>query len=154
MSIIGTGGHMSCQVMPLPPSSFQELRTGWHNRRPAIPCLKSFQAKYGRHFRDDIRSNFGFLNRTSPETADLQDKFVTQAGNRVFKDIIVGAGRRIRRFLDQNEVSTDEVHRFWLQQSNSENDPRLIALHRPCDRARSSSPSFWTRSEVLPRQGL
>lgn len=69
-------------------------------------------------FSSNIRSNFGFLNRTAPETAAAPDKLVTQDGNKVFKDIVVFVGRRIRWFLDRNAVAPADIHRFWLHQAN------------------------------------
>jgi beta-ketodecanoyl-[acyl-carrier-protein] synthase len=83
--------------------------------RPRYEILKS---DIWTEFSSNIRSNFGFLNRTSPETAQSDDKLVTQVGNKVFKDIVFAASRHIKCFLHDTGMSIGEIHRLWLHQAN------------------------------------
>ncbi|HSF12680.1 MAG TPA: beta-ketoacyl-ACP synthase III, partial [Erythrobacter sp.] len=39
-------------------------------------------------FSNNIRNNFGFLNRASPETAGTADKLFVQEGRKVFKEVV------------------------------------------------------------------
>ncbi|MGZ5934049.1 MAG: beta-ketoacyl-ACP synthase III, partial [Rhizomicrobium sp.] len=39
-------------------------------------------------FSNNIRNNFGFLNRTSPETIGAPDKLFVQEGRKVFKEVV------------------------------------------------------------------
>ncbi len=82
------------------------------------PVYAIEQSEIWTEFSSNIRSNFGFLNRTSPQTADADDKLVTQQGNRVFKDVVLAAGRFLREFLGRAKLSVDSIDRFWLHQAN------------------------------------
>ena len=39
-------------------------------------------------FSNNIRNNFGFLNRATPETAGTADKLFVQEGRKVFKEVV------------------------------------------------------------------
>ncbi len=69
-------------------------------------------------FSSNIRSNFGFLNRICPLTANADDKLVTQVGNKVFKDIVFAASRYIRAFLESAGLDVRNMDRLWLHQAN------------------------------------
>jgi beta-ketodecanoyl-[acyl-carrier-protein] synthase len=77
-------------------------------------------------YSNNIRNNFGFLNRAHPETRDARDKLFVQEGRKVFKEVVPMVAQMI---VDQMErfglVSTD-IRRLWLHQANA-NMNRLIA---------------------------
>jgi len=77
-------------------------------------------------FSNNIRNNFGFMNRCARETgapADAQtdphtDKLFIQEGRKVFKDVVPMVGELIADHLSSNAVAPEDVKRFWLHQAN------------------------------------
>jgi beta-ketodecanoyl-[acyl-carrier-protein] synthase len=77
-------------------------------------------------FSNNIRNNFGFLNRAAPETRDAPDKLFRQDGRKVFKDVVPMVSDLILRHLDAEGIAPAELRRLWLHQANA-NMNRLIA---------------------------
>jgi beta-ketodecanoyl-[acyl-carrier-protein] synthase len=77
-------------------------------------------------FSNNIRNNFGFLNRTHPETRDAPDKLFRQEGRKVFKDVVPMVSDLILRHLDSEGIAAASLRRLWLHQANA-NMNRLIA---------------------------
>ena len=94
------------------------IGAGHDERRPPSPQFEIVQSEIWTEFSSNIRSNFGFLNRTAPETQFASDKLVTQVGNRVFKDVVVAASRFLRAFLERSGLGVADIERFWLHQAN------------------------------------
>lgn len=69
-------------------------------------------------FSNNIRNNFGFLNRTSPETRDNADKLFIQNGRRVFREVSPMVADMISDHLAENNLSVDKLRRMWLHQAN------------------------------------
>lgn len=69
-------------------------------------------------FSNNIRNNFGFLNRTSPETRDDVDKLFIQNGRRVFRDVSPMVADMIADHLTENNLNVDNLRRMWLHQAN------------------------------------
>jgi beta-ketodecanoyl-[acyl-carrier-protein] synthase len=77
-------------------------------------------------FSNNIRNNFGFLNRCERETgapADAQnshdtDKLFIQQGRKVFKDVVPMVGDLILAHLADLGIEPASVKRFWLHQAN------------------------------------
>jgi len=77
-------------------------------------------------FSNNIRNNFGFLNRTHPESRDDRDKLFVQEGRKVFKEVVPMVAELILSQLDQLGVAPDSLRRMWLHQANAGMN-RLIA---------------------------
>lgn len=77
-------------------------------------------------FSNNIRNNFGFLNRAAPEHANAPDKLFRQEGRKVFKDVVPMVSDLILRHLDEAGVAPGRLRRLWLHQANA-NMNRLIA---------------------------
>lgn len=69
-------------------------------------------------FSNNIRNNFGFLNRAAPETVGASDKLFVQEGRKVFKDVCPMVAELIATHLAENQLDVAEVKRFWLHQAN------------------------------------
>ena len=69
-------------------------------------------------FSNNIRNNFGFLNRASDEPADSPDKLFVQEGCKVFRDVCPMVAELIGQHLQENQVDVADVKRFWLHQAN------------------------------------
>ena len=77
-------------------------------------------------FSNNIRNNFGFLNRTAPETRDDADKLFVQEGRKVFKEVVPMVADMIGQHLDRLSIPADQLRRMWLHQANTGMN-RLIA---------------------------
>lgn len=77
-------------------------------------------------FSNNIRNNFGFLNRTAPETRDDADKLFVQEGRKVFKEVVPMVAEMIGQQLERLSIPADQLRRMWLHQANTGMN-RLIA---------------------------
>jgi beta-ketodecanoyl-[acyl-carrier-protein] synthase len=75
---------------------------------------------------NNIRNNFGYLNRCDPATADAPDKLFHQQGRRVFKDVVPLAEQFINDTMAAHGLAASQIARFWLHQAN-QNMNDLIA---------------------------
>ena len=69
-------------------------------------------------FSNNIRNNFGFLNRASDEAADSPDKLFVQEGRKVFRDVCPMVAELVAEHLQENRIDVADVKRFWLHQAN------------------------------------
>jgi beta-ketodecanoyl-[acyl-carrier-protein] synthase len=79
-------------------------------------------------FSNNIRNNFGFLNRATPETEGTPDKLFVQEGRKVFKEVVPMVAQMIMDEAQRLEIDPHGIRRLWLHQANSAMN-RLIA-HR------------------------
>jgi len=69
-------------------------------------------------FSNNIRNNFGFLNRTAPEGIGKPDKLFVQEGRKVFKEVVPMVSELIVGHLADNGVAPETLKRLWLHQAN------------------------------------
>ena len=69
-------------------------------------------------FSNNIRNNFGFLNRTSDEGQGAPDKLFVQEGRKVFREVCPMVAELVGAHLDDNGLNVSDVQRFWLHQAN------------------------------------
>ncbi|RMT82000.1 beta-ketoacyl-ACP synthase III [Pseudomonas viridiflava] len=69
-------------------------------------------------FSNNIRNNFGFLNRTSDEGEGAPDKLFVQEGRKVFREVCPMVAELVSAHLDDNGLNVSDVKRFWLHQAN------------------------------------
>ena len=79
-------------------------------------------------FSNNIRNNFGFLNRASPETVGTADKLFVQEGRKVFKEVVPMVAQMIVDEAARLDIDPQSLRRLWLHQANTGMN-RLIA-HR------------------------
>ena len=77
-------------------------------------------------FSNNIRNNFGFLNRAHPETADAPDKLFVQEGRKVFKEVVPMVAQMILDETARLNIDPAGLRRLWLHQANAGMN-RLIA---------------------------
>ncbi len=82
--------------------------------------------KLKTQFSNNIRNNFGFLNRTHPETRDDKDKLFVQEGRKVFKEVVPMVANMIVDHANRIGLEGDDIRRLWLHQANAGMN-RLIA---------------------------
>ncbi|MEM7687722.1 MAG: beta-ketoacyl-ACP synthase III [Pseudomonadota bacterium] len=77
-------------------------------------------------FSNNIRNNFGFLNRAHPETVDAPDKLFIQEGRKVFKEVVPMVANMIIEEAERLDIDAAAMRRMWLHQANAGMN-RLIA---------------------------
>jgi beta-ketodecanoyl-[acyl-carrier-protein] synthase len=77
-------------------------------------------------FSNNIRNNFGFLNRATPETAGAADKLFVQEGRKVFKEVVPMVAAMIVEEAGRLGIEPAALRRLWLHQANQGMN-RLIA---------------------------
>ena len=77
-------------------------------------------------FSNNIRNNFGFLNRAAPENAGNADKLFIQEGRKVFKEVVPMVAQMIIEEAVRLELDPQALRRLWLHQANAGMN-RLIA---------------------------
>lgn len=69
-------------------------------------------------FSNNIRNNFGYLNRCAEETEGTEDKLFVQEGRKVFRDVCPMVASLIAEHLESQQIDVQDVQRFWLHQAN------------------------------------
>jgi beta-ketodecanoyl-[acyl-carrier-protein] synthase len=69
-------------------------------------------------FSNNIRNNFGFMNRCEDTDPDARDKTFRQEGRKVFKEVVPLAAAHIEGHLQSLGFTPAQVRRFWLHQAN------------------------------------
>lgn len=84
-------------------------------RRAAWEILSTRMAA---QWSNNIRNNFGFMNRCDPKTEHDPDKLFHQHGRRVFKDVVPMAEKFIVDHVAAHELAPRDVARYFLHQAN------------------------------------
>jgi len=77
-------------------------------------------------FSNNIRNNFGFLNRGDPDGVGKADKLFVQEGRKVFKEVVPMVAGMIQSEMDRLGLKATDLKRLWLHQANAGMN-RLIA---------------------------
>jgi beta-ketodecanoyl-[acyl-carrier-protein] synthase len=87
---------------------------------------KVLSSKLKTQFSNNIRNNFGFLNRADETHRDDPDKLITQQGRKVFREVVPLVSEMILEHMAELDLKPSDMRRLWLHQANS-NMNRLIA---------------------------
>jgi beta-ketodecanoyl-[acyl-carrier-protein] synthase len=69
-------------------------------------------------FSNNIRNDFGFLNRCEERERDPHELVFRQRGRKVFKEVCPMVVEHIRAHLEAESLSVEELSRMWLHQAN------------------------------------
>ena len=69
-------------------------------------------------FSNNIRNNFGFLNRADESGVGQIDKLFIQEGRKVFKEVCPAVAEQITGQLADMNIAADDLKRIWLHQAN------------------------------------
>ena len=69
-------------------------------------------------FSNNIRNNFGFLNRADESGVGKRDKLFVQEGRKVFKEVSPLVAETIQGHLAALDLAPDHLKRMWLHQAN------------------------------------
>ena len=70
------------------------------------------------HYSNNIRNNFGFLNRGDESGIGKPDKLFRQNGRKVFKEVCPMVAELINEHLGSLDLSSEQIKRMWLHQAN------------------------------------
>lgn len=87
---------------------------------------KILGTKLSTKFSNNIRNNFGFLNRAAPEGMGATDKLFVQEGRKVFREVVPMVAAMIGEHLSELGLEGTDLRRMWLHQANA-NMNRLIS---------------------------
>ena len=69
-------------------------------------------------FSNNIRNNFGFLNRAAPEGEGAVDKLFVQEGRKVFREVVPMVAEMIIQHAGDIGIDPSGLKRLWLHQAN------------------------------------
>jgi len=69
-------------------------------------------------FSNNIRNNFGFMNRAEDRDPDARDLTFYQEGRKVFKEVVPMAAAHIEAHLARLDLQPAQLCRYWLHQAN------------------------------------
>jgi beta-ketodecanoyl-[acyl-carrier-protein] synthase len=75
-------------------------------------------AKLRTIYSNNIRNNFGFLNRCDESGVGHPDKLFVQEGRKVFKEVCPAVASQISNQLEQLDIPPTQLKRMWLHQAN------------------------------------
>ena len=81
-------------------------------------AFKIIDRKLHTQFSNNIRSNYSYLNRAAVDSKNNEDLLFHQNGRGVFKDVCPLVASLISEQLKKNNISPEEISKFWLHQAN------------------------------------
>jgi beta-ketodecanoyl-[acyl-carrier-protein] synthase len=81
-------------------------------------CYQIVGTRLKTSYSNNIRNNFGFLNRADEAGIGKPDKLFKQNGRKVFKEVCPMVARLIIDHLASIELTGDDIKRMWLHQAN------------------------------------
>ena len=81
-------------------------------------CFEIIDSRLQTLFSNNIRNNFGFLNRTDESGIGAIDKLFVQEGRKVFKEVCPAVAEQICQQLADLQISPEQLSRLWLHQAN------------------------------------
>lgn len=88
------------------------------DNRKSAGAFTILGARCMTQFSNNIRNNFGFLNRTSPQTRLAPDKLFKQQGRSVFKEVCPMVAELINSHTRDCHIDSKAIKRLWLHQAN------------------------------------
>ncbi|OZG73501.1 beta-ketoacyl-ACP synthase III [Hahella sp. CCB-MM4] len=69
-------------------------------------------------YSNNIRNNFGFLNRCDERGVGAPDKLFIQNGRKVFKEVVPMVSDMIQAHIAEHGIGAQDLRRLWLHQAN------------------------------------
>jgi beta-ketodecanoyl-[acyl-carrier-protein] synthase len=98
--------------------------------------------KLKTQFSNNIRNNFGFLNRADESGIGKADKLFRQQGRKVFKEVCPMAAETITTTVQSAGLDVNTVQRFWLHQANLNMNLLIARLILGRDASPEESPTI------------
>ncbi len=84
----------------------------------SVDCWEIIGSQLSTVFSNNIRNNFGFLNRCDESGVGKRDKLFTQNGRKVFKEVVPMVAETISKHLADEGINAGQLKRLWLHQAN------------------------------------
>ncbi|HET7314531.1 beta-ketoacyl-ACP synthase III [Salinisphaera sp.] len=85
---------------------------------PADRGFEVLGTRLSTRFSNNIRNNFGFLNRSETEPRPPADRLFVQNGRRVFKEVGPMVAEMIVNHVGEHDLDAGDIKRLWLHQAN------------------------------------
>lgn len=85
---------------------------------PSGNNFKVIDSRLQTMFSNNIRNNFGFLNRGDEGGVGKADKLFVQEGRKVFKEVCPAVATQINEQLASLVMQPTDIKRLWLHQAN------------------------------------
>jgi len=102
---------------------------------------KILGTKLKTQFSNNIRNNFGFLNRTAPEGIGAPDKLFVQEGRKVFREVVPMVAAMIGEHMGELGLAAGDLRRMWLHQANAGMNRLISAKVLGRDATEDDSPT-------------
>ena len=93
-------------------------------------------------YSNNIRNNFGFLNRADEEGIGQIDKLFMQEGRKVFKEVCPAVATQINEQLASLNLDVEDLRSIWLHQANQNMNDLIAKKVFGRDPAPSESPTI------------
>ena len=85
---------------------------------PQSNAFEILGTKLKTKFSNNIRNNFGFLNKPEDSNSEAPDKLFIQNGRKVYKDVVPMVEGHIKTHLEELNLEVSDLSRLWLHQAN------------------------------------
>ncbi|EAQ99285.1 beta-ketoacyl-ACP synthase III [Congregibacter litoralis] len=85
---------------------------------PSESNFRVLDSRLQTMFSNNIRNNFGFLNRGDETGVGKADKLFVQEGRKVFKEVCPAVAAQINDQLASLDIASGDLKRLWLHQAN------------------------------------
>jgi len=91
-------------------------------------------------FSNNIRNNFGFLNRGDESGVGQPDKLFVQNGQKVYREVSPLVSKTITEHLAKLGFGVEDVQRFWLHQANENMNKLILKMMLGAEPERERAP--------------
>ncbi len=105
-------------------------------------CFEIIDSRLQTLFSNNIRNNFGFLNRTDESGIGAVDKLFVQEGRKVFKEVCPAVAEQICQQLADLQISPEQLSRLWLHQANRNMNDLIARRVLGRDPSETESPTI------------
>ena len=105
-------------------------------------CFEIIDSRLQTLFSNNIRNNFGFLNRTDESGIGAVDKLFVQEGRKVFKEVCPAVAEQICQQLSDLQISPEQLSRLWLHQANRNMNDLIARRVLGRDPSETESPTI------------
>lgn len=91
-------------------------------------------------FSNNIRNNFGFLNRGEEAGIGQTDKLFVQNGQKVYREVSPLVAKTITEHLAKLDLQVNDVARYWLHQANENMNQFILKMILGQDASRERAP--------------
>jgi beta-ketodecanoyl-[acyl-carrier-protein] synthase len=92
------------------------------------PGFEILGTKLATQFSNNIRNNFGFLNRADESGIGKDDKLFVQNGNKVYREVSPMVAKTITAHLQTLGFGVEDVKRYWLHQANANMNQFILKM--------------------------